>query len=450
MEGGVVVASGEGAASGSGSGGGSVATRKRNNKKDDNKGKSSSGGGGQPSAGAAAAGVVTTTTQASTNKKKTTKSTSSSFPANNKLIHAPDSAGSASSFWAKLARRIAVGITLISVFTGILLTDHLYVALLVIVVQAVAFKEIILVRHQNSGDKEKMPGFVIANLYFLLLTFFYFYAPAIAEQLRDKLPQHGYQLFLHYHMFICFQLYVFGFVVYVLSLEQGKYRIQFEQFAWTAMTLLVVIGQSGVLFANIFDGLIWFLVPCCAIVFNDIMAFVCGLLFGRKIVPFKFLALSPNKTWEGFLGAAFWTVLFSYFFAGFLAQYKWFICPKTLYSIGIGELDCVVDPVFVPTHYDLPSSIVEFLHNTLQMNITRIEYVPFQLHAIWFGLFASFITPFGGFFTSGLKRAFDVKDFDNLFPGHGGMTDRMDCQMLMGLCVYVHIKTFTAAASFPN
>jgi len=64
------------------------------------------------------------------------------------------------------------------------------------------------------------------------------------------------------------------------------------------------------------------------------------------------------------------------------------------------------------------------------------------LHAVWFGLVASFIAPFGGFFTSGIKRAYDVKDFDNLFPGHGGMVDRMDCQMMMGLCVYMHMKTF--------
>jgi CDP-diglyceride synthetase len=42
--------------------------------------------------------------------------------------------------------------------------------------------------------------------------------------------------------------------------------------------------------------------------------------------------------------------------------------------------------------------------------------------------FASLVAPFGGFFASGFKRAFNIKDFGDSIPGHGGMTDRMDCQ----------------------
>jgi len=43
------------------------------------------------------------------------------------------------------------------------------------------------------------------------------------------------------------------------------------------------------------------------------------------------------------------------------------------------------------------------------------------------GIFAAFIAPFGGFFASGVKRAFKIKDFGDSIPGHGGLTDRMDC-----------------------
>ena len=44
-------------------------------------------------------------------------------------------------------------------------------------------------------------------------------------------------------------------------------------------------------------------------------------------------------------------------------------------------------------------------------------------------MFASIIAPFGGFFASGFKRGFKIKDFGDFIPGHGGMTDRMDCQV---------------------
>ena len=45
--------------------------------------------------------------------------------------------------------------------------------------------------------------------------------------------------------------------------------------------------------------------------------------------------------------------------------------------------------------------------------------------------FASLVAPFGGFFASGFKRAFNIKDFGHSIPGHGGMTDRMDCQCVV-------------------
>ena len=52
-----------------------------------------------------------------------------------------------------------------------------------------------------------------------------------------------------------------------------------------------------------------------------------------------------------------------------------------------------------------------------------------QLHAVVMAMFASIIAPFGGFFASGFKRGFKIKDFGDSIPGHGGMTDRMDCQV---------------------
>jgi hypothetical protein len=61
-----------------------------------------------------------------------------------------------------------------------------------------------------------------------------------------------------------------------------------------------------------------------------------------------------------------------------------------------------------------------------------------------FATFASLIAPFGGFFASGLKRTFKIKDFGDSIPGHGGITDRMDCQFIMGLFAYMYYQSFIA------
>ena len=61
-----------------------------------------------------------------------------------------------------------------------------------------------------------------------------------------------------------------------------------------------------------------------------------------------------------------------------------------------------------------------------------------------FRSFASLIAPFGGFFASGLKRTFKIKDFGDSIPGHGGMTDRMDCQFIMGFFAFMYYQSFIA------
>jgi len=46
----------------------------------------------------------------------------------------------------------------------------------------------------------------------------------------------------------------------------------------------------------------------------------------------------------------------------------------------------------------------------------------------------------GGFCASGFKRAFRMKDFGDTIPGHGGVTDRFDCQVCgaLNFCDHVH------------
>lgn len=71
-----------------------------------------------------------------------------------------------------------------------------------------------------------------------------------------------------------------------------------------------------------------------------------------------------------------------------------------------------------------------------------------HFHVFVLSLFASIVGPFGGFFASGLKRSIKIKDFSNLIPGHGGLSDRMDCQMIMGSFTYFYLSTFLVAKIF--
>jgi len=98
-------------------------------------------------------------------------------------------------------------------------------------------------------------------------------------------------------------------------------------------------------------------------------------------------------------------------------------------------LQCTPNPVFLPHTYKLPMWFPI---------VKSFSMAPIQIHILVFGTFASLIAPFGGFFASGLKRTFKLKDFGDSIPGHGGITDRMDCQFIMGFFAYLYYHSFIA------
>merc|ERR1719392_164705 len=103
-------------------------------------------------------------------------------------------------------------------------------------------------------------------------------------------------------------------------------------------------------------------------------------------------------------------------------------------------MSCEPSAVFRPQEYSLPQTITTW-RRLLHMKETVTIY-PFFIHAIFMSIFASVIGPFGGFFASGFKRAFKIKDFGDIIPGHGGIMDRFDCQFLMATFTNVYIHTF--------
>jgi phosphatidate cytidylyltransferase len=143
-------------------------------------------------------------------------------------------------------------------------------------------------------------------------------------------------------------------------------------------------------------GLPWVLYPALLVIVNDTMAYVFGLTMGRnKLLP----RLSPKKTVEGFAGALVSTV-------------------------GVS---------------------VPLLRLVLGDSITEGDEKLYVRLALMLGAFISLVSPFGGFLASAVKRAHGAKDFGTLIPGHGGVVDRFDCQIVTAPFVYLLLKFFGLA-----
>jgi len=342
--------------------------------------------------------------------------------------------------WKSMMTRVMTGACLIGAFAWILARDRIWVCLFIVILQALTFREMVAVRYQQAKER-KLWYFRTLNWYFLFITLFHYYGKNVLIYFRDNMPANVYDYLHHHYNWFSFIFYCAGFVAFIASLRKNTLKYQITQMAWTITTLLVVVVQAHFTFAMIFEGLIWFVFPTTLIVFNDIAAYFMGFAFGKKLINRPLLKLSPNKTWEGFVGAAFWTVVVGYYGAGALSQYHWLTCPGTY------PTECATPLYFQRTEIYFPGPVQAILQS-VGIQWESINAVPFQLHGIVFALFASLIAPFGGFLASAIKRAHKIKDFDSVLPGHGGVTDRMDCQFIMSLFVFVYYTTFIKPPAF--
>lgn len=344
--------------------------------------------------------------------------------------------------WRNYVVRTIFTFLMVSGFCLIIYLGPLALMFTTLCVQVKCFQEIIAIGY-SVYRIHGLPWFRSLSWYMLIASNYFFYGESLVDYFGLLLHRTNFMRpLVTYHRFIAFCLYLVGFVWFVLSLVKKYYMRQFSLFAWTHVTLLIVVTQSYLILQNMFEGLIWFIVPVSMIVCNDVMAYLFGFFFGKT----PLIKLSPKKTWEGFIGGGILTVMLGMIFSHFLCHYKYFVCPIE-YSEDLERttMDCIPSPLFQLTEYHFPVEI-QYINKLLPVKLPlTVTMYPFVLHSLSLSLFTSIIGPFGGFFASGFKRAFKIKDFGDIIPGHGGIVDRFDCQYLMATFVNVYISSFIKA-----
>jgi phosphatidate cytidylyltransferase len=198
-----------------------------------------------------------------------------------------------------------------------------------------------------------------------------------------------------YRVFI--PTYVFLIIPFLMACigQTRAYLATAATFHWAIVTCVYNLGYIAFLMRTPDGpslpagpaGLVFFLLVATEA--NDVAQYIWGKLFGRhKITP----TVSPNKTWEGFIGG--WVT------TGLLI---WFLGPvfTPLSGLGLATL-----AVFLP------------------------------------------LAGFAGDVTmSAIKRDIGVKDTSGLIPGHGGLLDRAD-SLTFTAPLYFHILAYFALDRF--
>lgn len=180
--------------------------------------------------------------------------------------------------------------------------------------------------------------------------------------------------------------FVFAFVVYGLG---GVRQSATTSFAVTVLGVAWVGAGIGalLLIREIPEFGFWAVMAVLFTVFAaDTGAFFVGRAFGRhRMAP----AISPRKSWEGFVGGLVFAVL-----AAFLVLYR-----------------------------------------------DRDEFLTIP-QSLLLGLVVALAAVLGDLFESAVKRDLDVKDSGRVLGGHGGMLDRLDSLLWAGPAAYLTILAF--------
>jgi phosphatidate cytidylyltransferase len=364
--------------------------------------------------------------------------------------------------WKNWWIRIALSLVMFGLFYIVILFGPSAMLLLIAAIQVKCYHEIISVGHENY-KKYKLPLIRTLGWYFLVCTNYFFYGEIIAEYFAEFLQHSQILRFLmQKHRLISFLCFVIGFMSFVLCLRKNFYKVQFALFGWYMLTLIIVLTPSHLIVQNMLTGLIWFFLPVSMVICNDIFAYIFGFLFGKT----RLIKLSPKKTWEGFIGGWFSTVVYGHIVCEIMCKYEYFFCPPHLNPVSMSfEMKCPQNnPTFqlahqfnvAPTIHHMFNSLPQPLHEGLNSILSllgvhllngssEVWMYPMMWHGMVLASFSSLIAPFGGFLASGFKRAFKIKDFGDVIPGHGGLMDRFDCQYLMAVFVNVYIASVIRA-----
>jgi len=331
---------------------------------------------------------------------------------------------------------VVSSIALLSLMHFTFSCGHIYYALFMICCGFKGYFELVNLSYHD----ERVGRSLLATMldYFIPLGFLFYLLPKTFIRrilidndslfdFKNETPLVYNILFVH-HSLISGILLLFGFVLFTLSLEKGKYKHQFKKLGWQIVVTIPCISSGMFLGYYTYKGNFWLIMTNGSVCINDVMAYVFGKLFGRT----QLTKLSPNKTVEGFVGGGISTILFAVYLSGYLSHSPQLTCPQEeITLVPFKPLSCERPAIYDPREYSLPF-FVPGLGFTINL-------APSQLHAAVIALFSALVAPFGGFFASGLKRSLKIKDFADSIPGHGGVADRFDCHIVVAFFAYIYL-----------
>ena len=194
--------------------------------------------------------------------------------------------------------------TLLLAALGALEFGFTYTTIFVQILIAVGFAELVKLQRQKDKEEKIVVKSKILEWYFFFCFQFlfvpnYWLTPALLRS-SGIAPEVGSLIslvFFEYHTLVVFSLFMFGMIMFVISLQEGFYSYQFKMLGWTLLSaMLIGTGSTGLLL-SLWRCRMWFFYAIVCITVHNAFDFIMCRYFPIKT---HMLMLKPEATLEGF------------------------------------------------------------------------------------------------------------------------------------------------------
>lgn len=224
----------------------------------------------------------------------------------------------------------------------------------------------------------------------------------------------------------------------VYEIFQAAHMLSERKLLWTMLITAVVVSLAPILE---YGKVLTFVFPLSALIFAHIMrrcgrcildvpVRICGICI---LVILLFKAIPSVRNLEH----GFFCLLFAVL-SGCITDIFAYITGK---SIGKHKLCPVISPQ--KTVEGSVGGIVGTVAALLLLGFALEKAEALQVNFIaltFYAVLSSIVGQFGDLSMSSVKRCLGVKDYGNLFPGHGGILDRFDSLLFIAPFIYLFCR----------
>lgn len=304
-----------------------------------------------------------------------------------------------------MKKRIITGLVLLAVLIPVFTIEFLlpvFIGIMVLLTMVGSFE---MLRMFNKKEDIPKPFMFIT----ILFTVVFYLALIFASKIVDStiVKEYFYVVDLSAVLFLIV-LVLLSLIVFmpkndVSLLSSAFITIFYIGLSFASITILRLLGVRFVIYL--------FLIT----IMTDMFAYFIGSKFGkRKLAPLT----SPKKSIEGAIAGSIAGTIFASLFALFFSIYPESLNPDGLQTIFSGF-----------------SKFGE-----LSRSLQSLVIIPVTL-------LGTVISQTGDLVASKFKRNYEISDFGDIFPGHGGVVDRFDSAMLTS--IFIVLLLTILAVVFP-